>query len=838
MNPQAYHDLSGTQFGNYRLERLMGHGTIAEVYQAVDLVQRRQVALKLFYPDLSASEAFRKRFLRDMDLVFKLKHAHIVQIYESGFTEQRLFIAMALIPGGSLRDYIARHARDQRFPRLIDGVLYAWQVAEALHYAHDQRVLHLELKPDNVLLRPAGNRGQTEAVITDLGVRQASVGRPGSQVQPPEGTLPFMSPEICSGRQVDARSDIYSLGIILYYLSVGRLPFVPLNLGQAIEMHERQPVPLPRDVRPHLLPELEEIILTCLQKDPARRYQNTALLARDLERLFRLLEGRHSTVVQPPGQFPPTVPFVETVPDPQGIYTQIRQEPGIAVSDQVVITGPGISTRLRAIDKGVLIIGRQRPEAERRATIEPEIEIELDSPLISRFHARIERGAGNQLQVVDLGSTNGSWLDGQMLNPNRPYPWSPGGMLRVGEFRLYLQRAENIQMTEPGTQLQKQQQPTFPGNAAGLSHLPSQPLAPSAPPLNVSLEAAPARIVALPGERQNLQITVENRTEREDYFYLRIQGLPYGWFTVLEVESDAAPDERIVLPAVLHPPRTASSVEGLYPFQVLVFSRNQPDAIPASLALQLEIKAFYALTLTVQPGQLRVGGEVRCLLTNSGNTLRTCTLQVVDREDGLRLQFPAEPQQLAAGEQRELIVLVTPKERALISLTERYGFDVLLHDERPEADPQVQRVQVIVPPVFTPWLLSVIAAFFLICSLLTLFTITQVVSFNTQQVQTRQAQATRQAFEKATAEAASDRDNDGLTLVEELQLGSDPDNPDTDNDRLTDWQESRQYGTNLRSRDTDNDGLDDFTEAFGCTSPNNPDTDGDGVRDGQEEQVC
>jgi eukaryotic-like serine/threonine-protein kinase len=195
-----------------------------------------------------------------------------------------LFIVMEFIPGKNLSQTLKEMRDQNNWISLREAVEIVRQVALAVDYAHHQGVLHRDLKPDNIMLRPEPSEGLPyRPVITDLGLAKLSGGDVETAVGTTLGTPAYMSPEQVLGKEVDSRSDVYSLGILLFQLSTGQIPFTIKNLTDALKAHTKQPPPAPRSIRPEIPQMLEDIILKCLEKEPNQRYADASDLALALE---------------------------------------------------------------------------------------------------------------------------------------------------------------------------------------------------------------------------------------------------------------------------------------------------------------------------------------------------------------------------------------------------------------------------------------------------------------------------------------------------------------------------------------------------------------------------
>jgi len=261
--------------GRYTIERELGRGGMATVYLAQDLKHGRRVAIKVLRPDLAAALG-PERFLREIETAARLNHPHILPLHDSGEADGFLYYVMPYVEGESVRD---RLNRDKQLP-IEEAVTIASEVAGALSYAHSQDVVHRDIKPENVLLSGG------EAVVTDFGIAGAVDAAGGAKLTQTGivlGTPAYMSPEQASGeRALDGRSDVYSLGCLLYEMLAGEPPFTGMT-GQAI-MAKRftDPVPSARRLRETVPPAVDRAIAKAMARTPADRFATTHQFAEAL----------------------------------------------------------------------------------------------------------------------------------------------------------------------------------------------------------------------------------------------------------------------------------------------------------------------------------------------------------------------------------------------------------------------------------------------------------------------------------------------------------------------------------------------------------------------------
>ncbi len=259
--------IEGSTLGRYELRRRIACGGMAEVYLGYDRRVRRRVAVKVLY---GSDEPFVRRFEREAEAAGTLSHDHILPLYDFGEQRPWYYLVMPYVEGGTLRDYLLKRERLD----LEEAGSFLEQIAAALQYAHDHGVVHRDVKPSNILLRPDGH-----AYLGDFGLAKAKMGaeavtHSGSMVGTPE----YMAPEQSNGVH-DYRSDIYSLGIILYQMLTGRVPFTA-DSPVAVSLKHIQAIPKsPGELNSAIPPAVEAVILKALAKDPAERYQQAGALA-------------------------------------------------------------------------------------------------------------------------------------------------------------------------------------------------------------------------------------------------------------------------------------------------------------------------------------------------------------------------------------------------------------------------------------------------------------------------------------------------------------------------------------------------------------------------------
>ena len=854
-------DLSNQVIGPYQIEKLLGQGGMGAVYRARDIQLQRLVAFKMMHPEIAAHDELRKRFLQEARAIAALDHPNIIRIHSFHGDAKDLYLVMEYVPGGSLRDYLRQLKRDKTHIEIPEAIALIKQLASALHFAHKENMVHRDVKPDNVLLKLATSPGiggmRFNAVLTDFGLAKladnAIVQTAGHN---PMGTLPYMPPEQIRGDNMDGRTDLYALGILMYELIVGQLPFAPRNIPEALKMHSSDAPPDPSSIREGLAPELEKIILKSIAKHPDDRYQT----GNEIVDAIEYMEAEaHTSVEDDPDEYLATFidPSMLDSKKEASLGTYLASMPGMPdlseldvpatpaglQSDQIAIMRKGYSARYVSIVKQTLAIGR-----------DPSSDIEIQGEKVSRNHARIERRADGSYTITDLGSTNGTYMNEAKLLSNVPEPWLPDHIVSIGQFRLSIQKAvtyetqRNVEavhsdiaggaipgLAPPPDPRQTQQTPMTTGG-------PSRQL--------VDVQINPSLVMVDPGSQASVSVEIYNQSDIVEHYRIQVQGIPVEWFTVPPNRLQLLPGNRGNLPIAFHPPRNPKSTAGTHTFSIRVSSEERGAEIGRGTGL-ITIKPFYQYTVDMEPKRVRKRGMIRFILNNQSNAPDSYTILGRDREEGLNFYPPSHSGSVGGGLTQVFEFEVRPKRGNFIGTAKNYPFEV--QADAASGRQQGQPAELVHPATIPLWMLSILMLLCLAClALLAMLYLNQpedepVVADNSitqtnddiRELLTATAVqfATREVVrvETATAVALLDDDRDGLTNAEESELGTNPDNDDSDNDGLTDGDEVNEYETDPTDSDTDDDGLTDGAEIDEYdTDPTEEDSDEDGLTDGAE----
>jgi serine/threonine protein kinase len=296
--------LEGQTLGKYRVLEALGRGGMAQVYRGYHPQLDRYVAIKVLRADLVEDEKFLKRFRQEAHAVSGLRHANIVQVFDFDVQDDYYYMVMELLEGDTLRARLNEYRlKKQRMP-LDEIVQVLMDMLSGLGYAHSEGVIHRDIKPANIMLTKKG-----QAVLTDFGIAQIMGSTQATVSGALMGTLNYMAPEQGLEGHCDARSDIYSLGIVLYEMLTGYTPFDADTPLAILMKHLNDPLPLPSQLDPNLPLSLEKIVLKALSKAPEDRYQNAGEMAAALQNLVDDLSDEARQMVLPPEGYAPQVVF-------------------------------------------------------------------------------------------------------------------------------------------------------------------------------------------------------------------------------------------------------------------------------------------------------------------------------------------------------------------------------------------------------------------------------------------------------------------------------------------------------------------------------------------------
>lgn len=273
----SYEKYVGVVFdGRYRIEKVIGLGGMAVVFKAVDIAANRVVALKLLREDMAQEEESVKRFINESKAVAMLSHPNIVKIFAVSVKEDHKYIVMEYIEGITLKMYIQR----KKILSTREIVAISTQILSALDHAHQKSIVHRDIKPQNIMLLKNG-----QVKVTDFGIAKLPNAETVTMTDKAIGTVFYISPEQASGQPIDARSDLYSLGVSMYEMATGELPFNAESPVSVALMQVNEKAVEPTAINPEMPKGLEQIILAAMEKNPDERYQSAEEMLQNIKKL-------------------------------------------------------------------------------------------------------------------------------------------------------------------------------------------------------------------------------------------------------------------------------------------------------------------------------------------------------------------------------------------------------------------------------------------------------------------------------------------------------------------------------------------------------------------------
>lgn len=284
-------DLIGKNIGQYQIVEQIGIGGMATIYKAYQASIDRYVAIKILPEQFAKDANFLKRFQQEARAIAALEHPHILPVHDFGTEDGRSYMVMRYIEGGTLTKQMGHPLPYKRIIQIVGDI------ARALDYAHERGVVHRDIKPSNILIDKHG-----EVLLTDFGIAKMVEGTEATQLTGAGtilGTPAYMSPEQATGGNIDGRSDIYSLGVVLYELLTGQPPYQAETPLAVVMKHVNAPLPPPRALKTEIPEALERIVLKAMAKDPNQRFQTAAEMEQALREAYQTVDTPSAQIFEP-----------------------------------------------------------------------------------------------------------------------------------------------------------------------------------------------------------------------------------------------------------------------------------------------------------------------------------------------------------------------------------------------------------------------------------------------------------------------------------------------------------------------------------------------------------
>lgn len=411
----------GSMIGPYQLVEFIGEGGMAKVYRALHPDLQRYAAIKILHAHYSRDEEFVRRFKNEAKNLAMLRHPNIVQIYDLAFSNSFPYIVMEYIKGKSLREFIQGYNdRQARIP-ITYALRIAYSIGLALSFAHQNKMIHRDVKPGNVILEESGR-----VVLTDFGLAQLDEDEIKRRDEV-EGTPAYISPEQALGRAVDARADQYSLGVIFFEMLTGRKPYEGDDPVTTAISHVTNEVPSPQVYVPEIPDEVAAIVIRATQRNPSGRFETM----NDFLSQLTKVRIKTKTAKLPTASLKDLKLSSDRVSSWAPPDLTKEQGDGV-VSLHFVDTGQVMDLQLNR----EYLIGRKH----KSQPILPDIDL---SPFnayewgISRLHASLTIRM-KDVVITDLGSANGTWHAGKRLTANKSYTLRHGDVVHLGKLKIQI----------------------------------------------------------------------------------------------------------------------------------------------------------------------------------------------------------------------------------------------------------------------------------------------------------------------------------------------------------------------------------------------------------------
>ncbi len=394
----------GQVIGPYKIAEQLGRGGMATVYKAYHMALERDVAIKVLHRDFQADSNFLARFQREAKVVARLEHPNIVPVYDFAEHEGQPYLVMKYVRGDTLKD------RLKKGPLSKEETLWIVEtIGDALSYAHKKGILHRDIKPSNIIIE-----SQQQIYLADFGLARIAQGHSatltGDMIV---GTPQYISPEQAMGQaDIDEGADIYSFGVMLYEMVVGRVPFDADTPFSIIQGHLFSPLPMPSSINPIISFELEQVLIKALAKKRADRFATVKEMVdsfKDAWKTHAVLETR------------PAVPIAKE-PD---LPTLNMPHSSLVLAYLISTTGESFPIKM-----STFTLGRTSPAT--KVFVDLDLTVLDVNKVVSRRHAIIEHRM-NVFTITDLGSTNGTFLNGKKLAAHIPAPVKAGDVVELGQ---------------------------------------------------------------------------------------------------------------------------------------------------------------------------------------------------------------------------------------------------------------------------------------------------------------------------------------------------------------------------------------------------------------------
>lgn len=390
--------------GRYEMQEIIGIGGMAVVYKAYDRIDDRIVSIKVLKEEFLGNEEFMRRFRNESRAIAILSHPNIVKVYDVSFGDRLQYIVMEYIDGITLKEYIEQ----QKQLSWKEAVHFTLQILSALRHAHEKGIVHRDIKPQNIMLLKDGT-----VKVTDFGIARFANSETRTMTDKAIGSVHYIAPEQARGSITDEKADIYSVGVMLFEMLTGKLPFEAENAVSVAIMQLQSEPRHPRDINPSIPEGLEEIVLKAMKKEPSQRYSSAAEMIEDIRKFQNNPSIRFQYqyfVDEKPTRYMDAIDHVKSQQHNEiaGEEAEPSTERAARVSAIPIITGVAVAFVLFVIVFGTILFLRNLPVEERAEDI-------FLPDYVGRLYEEVQKEDGDKFNFIVLHTTDNSAPSGQIM---------------------------------------------------------------------------------------------------------------------------------------------------------------------------------------------------------------------------------------------------------------------------------------------------------------------------------------------------------------------------------------------------------------------------------------
>ena len=635
---------------HYKLMQHLGTGSLGEIYAARDEETGKPVAIKLLSAYLSRLTEFRNRFVQEGSKSARLNHPAIIQVhrfgqheYEDAGKDEQLYVVMDLVKGPSLAKALSYLQSTQRWLLPSEAIQIVRHVCMAVDYVNRLQALRRDYSPANIIL----TRGSSETLpyqplLTDLGLKTLLGAARLSQSSLVMQALAYISPEELSGRQADARSDVFAIGVLLYELLIGSPPFSINKRSETYYQHSDEQRVLQEKLS--ALPQpIQQILTKALSKDPTHRQNTPGDVAAELGNYIRdanaddktfFVGGENAVSLQSIlGELEAVAPSGNHTPQPQPKPSNGQHA---ATKTIISVLKPDGTKQTVPLKTLTMSIGR---------AIDNDLILQNDDK-ISRYHAQVQLLADGY-RVTDLGSENGIKLSGNKIPKDKAIPWRIKDRMQIGKHMLTLE-TDSLKTTPPSGGAVNQQ---------------------------IAVTTDSGLYTVDPGTSTKIVVNILNQSDLVAHFDIDVEGIPSAWWSADQPTVELLPRDEETITLTVTPPRASQSKAQEYPLKIQAASQKTLG-LGAKQNAMLHVTPFYEFGSSLYPTRIRTRRDAKVTIENQGNTTQSFNLTWKDDSGALRYMPPDGKITIQGGDTGVVPFRAYPNERRWYGPEENYQLTI------------------------------------------------------------------------------------------------------------------------------------------------------------------